>query len=621
MEERLRFLFGTIPPPVERDDPRQWPGLLLDDRPESGDTISGMLLRVAIAARLLGADPTGTWVEARRMLAAGSERHAVMDALVAEVAPLLDAAYEACVELVRASVVVEGPELEIALRERLALDEGDPVADSVVRDALERHLLDPGSEVAGVPSGAVVHVPTLLADCVLTHHLSDAEEAQGRLAMDPDLAAFGRIAEPRTAAGPLTVELDAGGDMTWTGPAGWLPRPAAGEVLTLRSEDGQIVPATAPGALPTPPALVTALRAVYDGQLSDPPLPLAGDLLLLGLLAADRSAFGVPVAPLAELAAAAGLEQRGREFGHGDAAWIAAERIARDHRLSRRLDDDQVQRAEAVLDLVAAGAPTDADLRTVLGLMDDGDVLLAVVTELLPEDDEAGVAAAVQLGDRFVAAAGSSARAAVAHTFASMAVERAGRLADAESHLRAAAAVGEWWLVDERLAWYASDRGRAAEALGHLHDAGLNEIARAGRGAAALRGAGGGARPQRAVLVRVGPQVQAVPPRPVADGARWPSGCRGWSTRPSCSWTAAVARSTCWSTGSPRCWPAGTATRKRCSRTRCWPTSRWWRAAGWPGSWPSAARCSRRTRRSWPRRGRPCRGGCSRWSGSATAPA
>ena len=135
-----------------------------------------------------------------------------------------------------------------------------------------------------------------------------------------------------------------------------------------------------------------------------------------------------------------------------------------------------MQRAEAVLDLVAAGAPTDADLRTVLGLMDDGDVLLAVVTELLPEDDEAGVAAAVQLGDRFVAAAGSSARAAVAHTFASMAVERAGRLADAESHLRAAAAVGEWWLVDERLAWYASDRGRAAEALGHLHDAGLNEM-------------------------------------------------------------------------------------------------------------------------------------------------
>jgi hypothetical protein len=67
-------------------------------------------------------------------------------------------------------------------------------------------------------------------------------------------------------------------------------------------------------------------------------------------------------------------------------------------------------------------------------------------------------------------------RAAAAHLFASLAAERAGRLADAESHLRAAAAVGEWWLVDERLAWYASDRGRAAEALGYLRDAGLSEV-------------------------------------------------------------------------------------------------------------------------------------------------
>lgn len=476
LEERYRFLFGTVPAPAERADPRQWAGLLLDDRPESGDTISGMMLRLAVAARLLGTDPTGTWTEVQQALAAGTDRHAVLDALVDEIAPLLDAAYDVCVELVRESVVLDGPELEAALRGRLALAEGDPVADSVVRDALERHLLDPGSEVAGVPSGAIVHVPGLLAQCVLTHQLSDVEEAEGRLALDPDLAVFGRIAGPRSAAGPLAVELDESGDLAWTGPAGWLPHPAAGEVLTVRVEEGRIVTATVPGELPAPHALVTTLRAVYDGQVSEPALPLAGDLLQLGMLAADRTAFAEPVAPLAELAAAAGLERRGREFGHGEAAWVAAERIARDDRLARHLDDDQVERAEAALDLVAAGAPTDADLRMVLGLMDDGDVLLAVVAELLPEDDEAALAAAIRLGDRFVTAAGSSARAAVAHTFASMAVERAGRLADAESHLRAAAAIGEWWLVDERLAWYASDRGRAAEALGHLHDAGLNEM-------------------------------------------------------------------------------------------------------------------------------------------------
>jgi len=477
LEDRLRFLFGTVPAAADLVGPQQWTELLLDDRPEVGETLSGMLLRVSIAGRILGADPTGTWDEVRRQLADGTERHAVMDTLVAELVPLLDAAYDACAELVRAKVVIAGPELETEIRDRLALAAADPVAETVLRDALERHLLDPTSDVAGVPSGAVVHVPTLLSDCVLTHHLSDTEEAEGRLAVEPDLAVFARIAEPRTEAVRLTVALDSAGDISWTGPSGWLPRPAAGEVLTVRTADDRIVIDTAPGALPAPPALVTALRQVYDTQIADPPLPLTGDMLLLGLLAADRTVFAEPVAPLAELAAAAGLLQRGREFGHDDAAWVAAARIIRTDRLARRLDDDGVERAEAALDLVAAGAPTDADLRTVLGLLEDGDVLLAVAAELIGADgDAAQVAAAVELGDRFVGAAGSSMRAAAAHLFASLAVERAGRLSDAESHLRAAAAVGEWWLVDERLAWYASDRGRAAEALGYMRDAGLSEV-------------------------------------------------------------------------------------------------------------------------------------------------
>jgi hypothetical protein len=477
LDDRLRFLFGKIPAAADRVEPGQWTDLLLDDRPEVGDSISGMLLRVGIAARLLHADPTGTWDEVQRRLAAGDDRHAVMDALVAELAPLFDAAYDTCVELVRAGGVIAGPDLEREVHARLALDPADPITDAVLRDALERLLLDPLSEVAGVPSGAVVHVPTLLRGCVLTHNPSETETAEGRLLLDPDLAVFGLLGEPRVAAGPLAPELDDDGFLRWTGPAGWLPRPAAGDVLTVRTADGTVEIGTAPGALPEPPELVSALRAVYDGQIAAPPLPLTGDLLALGLLAADPAAFAQPVAPLAELAAAAGLQQRGREFGHAEEAWIAAAQLARADRLARRLDDEHVERAEAALDLVAAGAPTDADLRTVLSLLDDADVLLAVADELIGADgDEAQVAAAVELGDRFVAAAGSSARAAAAHAFASLAVERAGRLDDAESHLRAAAAVSEWWLVDERLGWYASDRGRAAEALGHLRDAGLSEI-------------------------------------------------------------------------------------------------------------------------------------------------
>ncbi|MGI5128460.1 YecA family protein [Pseudonocardia sp. CA-107938] len=476
LDDRLRFLFGKLPAAADRVGPEQWTYLLLDDRPEIGDSISGMMLRVGIAARLLRADPTGTWAEVQRRLAAGTERHAVMDELVAELTPLFDAAYDACVELVQAQGVIAGADLERALHERLALDPTDPITDAVLRDALERLLLDPHSDVAGVPSGALVHVPTLLGGCVLTHHLSDVEAAEGRLVFDPDLAVFGVAEELRTAAGPLAAEVDEAGLLQCTGPAGWLPQLGAGEVLTVRTGDGGLELGTAPGDLPAPPELVSALRAVYDGQIADPPLPLTGDLLTLGVLAADPAAFAQPVAPLAELAAAAGLQQRGREFGHSDDAWTAAEQLAQSNRLAARLDDHQVARAEAALDLVAAGAPTDNDLRTVLGLLDDADVLLAVADELLGSDGDAEqVAAAVALGDRFVSAAGSSARSAAAHAFASLAVERAGRLDDAESHLRAAAAVSQWWLVDERLAWYASDRGRAAEALGYLQDAGLTE--------------------------------------------------------------------------------------------------------------------------------------------------
>jgi hypothetical protein len=344
LEDRLRFLFGTVPAAADLVGPQQWTELLLDDRPEAGETISGMLLRVSLAGRILGTDPTGTWDEVQRQLAAGTERHAVMDALVAELVPLLDAAYDACAELVRTKVVIGGPELETEIRDRLALAADDPVAETVLRDALERHLLDPMSDVAGVPSGALVHVPTLLRDGVFTHHLSDTEETEGRVAVEPDQALLARGAGPRTAAGRLTVELDSAGDIFWAGPSGWLPRPAPGEVLALRATEGQVVIDTVPGTLPAPPALVAALRNVYDAQIADPPLPLTGDMLLLGLLAADPTAFAEPVAPLAELAAAAGLLQRGREFGHDDAAWVTAARITRADRLARRLDDDGLER-------------------------------------------------------------------------------------------------------------------------------------------------------------------------------------------------------------------------------------------------------------------------------------
>ncbi len=95
-------------------------------------------------------------------------------------------------------------------------------------------------------------------------------------------------------------------------------------------------------------------------------------------------------------------------------------------------------------------------------------MLGSVVEELLREPDEDGerIAATLALADRLIAAAGRSPREAVARWVAAAAAERAGRVLDAESHLRAAALAAEGWpLVEDRLAWYESDRGDAAAAV------------------------------------------------------------------------------------------------------------------------------------------------------------
>lgn len=474
IDDKLRFLFGTVAAQARVHDPDSWPRLMLDDRPEQGISVTAIMLRIGVAFRLLANDPTGTWATAQRMLADGTDRHAVMDAIIAEVAPVVDQAYEIVVAIAVERVVLPVDELVEAMFARLALDPADPLADAVVRNAVELHLYDPGSPLGVIPSGDVVHIPALMADCVLTHPLSVAERDGAHLDVDPDLAAVGQIDQLRTAAGPLEVAVGAAGDLRWIGPAGWLPDVGTDALLTVRLTDPETVEVgSTDGAVASSAQLVAALRAAYDAQRADPPLPLTGADLVWGVLARDRVAFAQPRPPLAELAAEAGLERRGLEFGHGADAWVAAAKVDRTERLTATLSDEQVRSAEAALDVLEAGPVAPAGLRSVLELIDDADVLMAVAAELLIPDEPERLSEAAAFADRLVGAAGSSPRATVAHTLAALVAERCGRVAEAESHLRAAAASGEWAVVEERLGWYASDRGRAAEALAHLRTAGF----------------------------------------------------------------------------------------------------------------------------------------------------
>ena len=102
-------------------------------------------------------------------------------------------------------------------------------------------------------------------------------------------------------------------------------------------------------------------------------------------------------------------------------------------------------------------------LRAALALLADAEVLESVVGELLREpDDGTRVRTTTVLAERLVAVAGRSPREAVARYVAAVAAERDGRVLDAESHLRAAALATEGWpIVEDRLAWYESERGDA----------------------------------------------------------------------------------------------------------------------------------------------------------------
>jgi hypothetical protein len=463
---KLTFLLGRVPEADELDPDElgeDLPLLLVEDRPELGTAMSVRALRIAVAARILGDDPTGTWPDIQARLATGADRHAVMDQLTAEFAPLIDQATDIYLEIVRRRVHVPGTEAEAEIAERLALAESDPLARTVAAEAWERLLDDPETQVVAAPGDVLVHLPALLSGTVLTHHVGASELDDEHLDLEPDLAPLAGLAA-HVADGPLHVDE---GEPRWGGPAGWLAQVRAGQLLAVRIGPDAAVELTVLDDEPdAAPELVAAVRAAYDEQHAELGLPVAAEDLLVALVVADREAFAQPRPPLAELAAAAGLERRGHEYAHDPSVWAEADAFDRITRIVLRLGEEQGEVAVDVLDMLTGDESGDpAVLRRALEQLDDAMVTLVVADELLHPDDGSMIDEARALAARLVTAAGTSQRAASAHLVASVVEEHAGRPVDAESHLRAAAHSAEWAAVDDRLAWYASDRGDALQAL------------------------------------------------------------------------------------------------------------------------------------------------------------
>jgi hypothetical protein len=487
-DERLRFLFGTVPGAGDYADEDGRIALLHADRPDADAGWPPPSIRVVIANQVLDGDPPGTWATALRLLGLGLDRKAVMDQLVGAVLPQIEAVlrgaevdragYEASLERLPAPspAALRAAYLDIVREERAvsigrltelaAAPLGVEVVDPAWFAAVEAELLlDPVSPVTMAHPDVVVHVPALVDGIVLTHRLSAAEHAADHLDLDADLGAFLRFPAPRVPQGPLVVD-----DMVWAGPVDWLAPLPLDALLAVRvTGEGAVTVEVLEEEPVAAPGLVELLRSVYDTEVAEPGLPVTAEMLVVGMLLRDPDVFTRPMPPLTELAAAAGLERREGEFAHDESVWAAGTVADRQFRVLERLETPE-QRDAALAALELLGTADPAGLRRALDLLGDPEVLLTVLDELLDEHDRHDgerVAALAALGARLVTAAGRSPRAAVAGFVAATAAERDGRVLDAESHLRAGSAAAEgWWLVEDRLAAYESDRGDAAAALG-----------------------------------------------------------------------------------------------------------------------------------------------------------
>jgi SEC-C motif len=481
-EARLRFLFGVVPEPELYADEDGRADLIAADRADDSP------LRVVIANQVLDDDPPGVWRAANRLLDAGFSRHDAMDQLVMAARPMITSAvtddgsfgpddYLATldrlplptvadvtaqyIEAARAAVVGPVADLEQQVAERLGLTADDPLTEALLSDVDDALHADPHSRLVMLASDLVAYLPLLVDGAVLTHRLTASEQAAGRLDLRPDLAALTWIDEPRLGE----IELDADPDH-WYGPRDWLADLPVGGLLAVRAtEDGDVTLEALPGSPAPSPRVVEALRACYDAQVAEPHLPVDGVELAAGMLQREPAVFAEPRAPLSELAEAAGLQERDGEFAHDASVWAHADDL---HRLSR-LMDRLGPAARAGMDayaLLTRDTDDPAALRDALDILEDPEILAAVVDALLEPEDPQRVRELVALADRLVTVAGRSLRGAVAAAVAAVAAERDGRPLDAESHLRTAARLGDGWdFVEDRLAWYASDRGDAAAAL------------------------------------------------------------------------------------------------------------------------------------------------------------
>jgi hypothetical protein len=498
---KVEFLFDRVPSGFDLDDPDDIAELLaLEGDDPVTDARSAM--RAIVAEQILRDDPPAVWATARRLAALGVDRGQAMAELAMALAHAAQAAlagdgggsdtdaYEAAlaslplpspadIEAAALAIVAGGrptraEDLDAGVLTRLGRAATDPLAMVVVDRVLER-LMDGDGPIALLAGDRVVDVGAVTAGIVLTHRLSAAERDLDVLPLGFDLAGFARRDQPRLADGTVLRTVDLGdGGRGWRGPAGWLRAYEPGALLAVRADSAGVV---ALEVLAEEPALETDLvhlvRSAYDEEVAEPWLPVAGEDLILGVLVAAGDAFARPQPPLEDLCAAAGLERRGVHVAHDDDVWAAQRALWQMHRVYDALDSDEECRAAmGVLDAAQSDDRSPEALRRALEELRDTGLAEVVLAELAAEGR------AEQFSEALLGAATTPRQSGVARWVAAIVAERLGDVELAEAHLnlgleadpRSAALV-------ERCAWYASDRGRAREAVALWHRLGEHRSA------------------------------------------------------------------------------------------------------------------------------------------------
>lgn len=448
--DKIRLLFGHLPPGADPDDPDQQASLAargmgladlgdLDaaELEEHPAVAAGLMACALLTRQIANEEPPEVWEAAKRLRALGRSREIVMGELVltimsaiaraAERGGSLDKEWylEALGRLPLPSPLEVADALGDAVRagQGISIDEAERLAAAklgfppdeqpyrTILDELRDRITDPDEPLALLGDDRLVHPLSLYDGVVLTHRVTEAELAAGVVDLPADHPGISRWPEP--FAGPageeLELELGVAGPqaVTLRGPEGWLADLAPGDLVALRARPaagdagaaGEEAAERAARTVVSPERLAAepppegaevelALRA-YEQETGAGDLPATCEDLLLWMLLDEPGCLAEPRLPLSEVFAAAGLEVRGGLVARGEKPWRTMELVRTAARVVQRVEDEQG--SEAVLDVVQAfldGATGDA-LRPLVRPLRDARLLEAAADELLrPADRE-----------------------------------------------------------------------------------------------------------------------------------------------------------------------------------------------------------------------------------------